>query len=486
MIKSNNSSCAVGAGEAAGRSNDAAMYRDLLVLIPTKRLEKLKPQKQPLPFPQLRAFIFEFNQSISEVLTETELFARMNQGALESIDVDGTPFSVLMDRAVKLKNLQSKHDRIKYDARPSFYQNTIFPNDDVASARQLGKFDERLAAANHFKEEGNSSFRDGRLHDALIKYEMAASVFRFLENNNPEWKSQGLRDQFITEVEYECKTEKERHELKGFLVACYNNIALVSCKMNDFSLAVDACDYAIAIDGRNDKTLYLRARARLDPKSSGAVEETLARSDLSMALKINPENREARKLLQRLDSDMKKQRAKNKIAFRGLFDRGTIYDPRELCERKEVGRKRAEQDENESKQRDIILGRQLAQLYEERGMEKEKEKIEMSLKNEVEAKEKRNCVDDMDFRNPTAKMVLDAKTMGVDLTDPHTVELLENLKAGGDQEWMRNSKGSIEQSRPGSSSEWQVTRARPFWLRRLHFKILSGIILAGYIFAYLK
>ncbi|KAL3762521.1 hypothetical protein ACHAW5_008447 [Stephanodiscus triporus] len=406
----------------------------------------------------------------------------MNQGALESIDVDGTPFSVLMDRAVKLKYFQSKHDRLKYDAHPSFYQKTIFHNDDVASERRLDQFDERFAAANRFKEEGNSSFRDGRLHDALIKYEMAASVFRFLQNKNPEWKSQGIKDQFITEVKYECKTEAERHELDRFLVACYNNIAVVSCKMNDFSLAVNACDYAIAIDGRNDKTLYLRARARLDPKSSGTVEETLARSDLSMALKINPENREARKLLQRLDCDMKNQRAKNKITFRGLFDRGTIYDPRELHERKEVSRKRAKQDELESKQRGIILGKQLVQLYEERGVERVKKKIERSLKNEMEVMEKRACVDDMDFRNPTAIMVLDAKSMGVDLTDPQTVELLENLKAGGDQEWVRNSEGSSKQSKP----EWQVTRPRQFWLRRLHYKILSGIILAGFIFAYMK
>ena len=410
----------------------------------------------------------------------------MNQGALESIDVDGTPLSVLMDRAVKLKNLQSKHDRLKYDAHPSFYSNTIFPNDDVASARRLGQFDERFAAANHFKEEGNSSFRNGRFHDALMKYEMAASVFTFLENNNPEWKSQGIKDQFITEVEYECKSDEERHELDRFLVACYNNIALVSCKMNNFFLAVDACDNALAIDGRNDKTFYLRAWARIGPKSSGVVEETLARSDLSSALKINPENREARKLLQRLDSEKKKQRAKEKLAFGGLFDRGAINDPRELRERNEVGRTRAEQGELESKQRDIILGRQLAQLYEERGMEIEKEKIERSIKSEMEAMEKRACVDDMDFRNPTAKMVLDAKAMGVDLTDPQTVELLENLKSGGDQEWVRTSEGSSKISKPDSLSEWQVTRPRLFRLSRLHFKILSGVIIAGYIFAYLK
>ena len=412
---------------------------------------------------------------------------------MESIDVDGTPFSVLMDRAVKIKTMQSKHERIKYDAYPSFYANTIFPtnDDEVATARRLGQFDEKLAIANAMKEEGNSAYRDGRYRDALSRYEMAASVFRYLENANPEWKTQGIKDIFVTDVAYECESEGERRMLDTFLVACYINIALASCKMDDFSLAVVACGYAMAIDERNnDKAFYLRARARLGPKSSGAVEEKLARMDLSMALETNPENIEARRLLRRLDSNAKEQRAKDKIAFGGLFDRGgAIYDdPRELHgERNEAagGGKRAEQDDLDSRQRDIVLGRQLARLYEERGMEKEKERIEHSLQCEMKAMEKRSSVDDTDFRNPTAKMVDDAKSMGVDLTDPRTVELLEELK-GGDQEWVRKSERSGNQSTTGSPPEGQVTWPRPIGLGRRLVKILSGIIIAGYIFAYLK
>jgi tetratricopeptide (TPR) repeat protein len=407
---------------------------------------------------------------------------------MESIDVDGTPFSVLMDRAVKLKTLQSKHERIKYDAHPSFYGNTIFPNDEVAIARRLGQFDEKLAVANAMKEEGNSAYRDGRFRDALARYEMAASVFRYLENANPEWKTQGIKDKFVTDVVYECESEGERRMLDIFLVACYINIALASYKMDDFSLAVDACGYAMAIDKRNDKAFFLRARARLGPKSSGVVEEKMARMDLSMALEINPDNGEARRLLRGLDSNAKKQRAKDKIAFGGLFDRGgAIYDdPRELRERNEArGGKRAEQDDLDSRQRDIVLGRQLARLYEERGMVKEKERIEHSLQYEMKAMEKRSFVDDSDFRNPTAKMVDNAKSMGVDLTDPRTVELLEELK-GGDQEWVRKSERSGNQSATGSPPEGQVTWPRPIGLGRLLFKIISGFIIAGYIFAYLK
>jgi len=52
--------------------------------------------------------------------------------------------------------------------------------------------------------------------------------------------------------------------------------------------------------------------------------------------------------------------------------------------------------------------------------------------------------DNMDFHNPTASMIADTKSMGVDLMDPPTIELLEKLKDGGvDREWwVRKSENS--------------------------------------------
>ena len=96
---------------------------------------------------------------------------------MENIDIDGIPFSIMMDRAVKLKQLQTKDERLQYDAYPSFYANTIFPHDDVLAARSLSTFNEKLQAANHMKEEGNAAFREGCLQDALNKYEMALSAY---------------------------------------------------------------------------------------------------------------------------------------------------------------------------------------------------------------------------------------------------------------------------------------------------------------------
>ena len=345
---------------------------------------------------------------------------------MENVNVEGIPFSVLMDRAVKLKQLQTKNESIKFNSYPSFLQNTIFPtNDDVMAARKQCTFSKRLETANQMKQEGNTNFREGRLDDALNKYEMALSVFRYLENTNPQWKSEGIKDKFIVEVEYTGKDEDERQQLNQFLVNCYNNIALVSIKMQDFSLAVKACDFAIAVDTQNDKSFYLRARARLAPKSSGAVDQELAKLDLQTARKHNPGNEATRKQLQKLTKQIKRQKKKDKSTFKGLFDRGEIYNASELSKEKEASRRCMNKNVLESKQQDIILGRQLAQVYEERGMSKEKERLEQSLQHEMDIVQQRTAkMNVLDFRNQSQQMILDAKSMGVDLNDPQTIKLL--------------------------------------------------------------
>jgi hypothetical protein len=106
------------------------------------------------------------------------------------IDVEGTPFSVLMERAVKLKSLRMGEERKKYDEMPRFYQNSIYPHEDVVSARNLAEFQDRLAAANDMKAAGNTAYREGRWSDALFQYEKALSVFRYLQNTNPSWKNE--------------------------------------------------------------------------------------------------------------------------------------------------------------------------------------------------------------------------------------------------------------------------------------------------------
>jgi hypothetical protein len=95
-----------------------------------------------------------------------------------------------MDRAVKLKSLQMSQERKNYDQMPSFYQHSIFNQyDDVKAVRNLD-FVDRITAARQMKEDGNNAFKKGLWDEAMMHYEKALSVFRYLENTNPQWKNQ--------------------------------------------------------------------------------------------------------------------------------------------------------------------------------------------------------------------------------------------------------------------------------------------------------
>ena len=135
-----------------------------------------------------------------------------------------------------------------------------------------------------------------------------------------------------------------------------------------------------------------------------------------------------RKLLQITKAKAKSQRIKDKQSFSGLFDRGEVYDAKAIAEAKLLQAKSKEVEETIAKERDVTLGRQLLQHYEEKGMETEKAKLEKSLNANIQQQKGAPDLISVDFRNPSNKMIDDAKSMGVDLTDPLTIELLEHMQ----------------------------------------------------------
>ena len=362
---------------------------------------------------------------------------------MDKLDIDGTPFSVLMDRAVKIKSLQSAQLARKYNALPSFIQSSIFASDEVINARNVDSFTQRLGAAIAWKEDGNAAYRDGQFDEALEKYQMSLSLFRFVENTNPNIKNEGIKDEYLKEIVYVPKSNDEQMQMEQLLVKLYNNIALTSLKRNDHRTAVQACDCALEVDCENDKAFYLRAKARLVPKNASATDEELAMMDLRSAVTFNPNNTQARKHLKELRLRVKSQRTKDKDAFSDLFSRGEVYNTNELDKEKEIRRKCRENDRVKARSQDVVIGRQLVQLYDERGMIAEKTKIEESLKSLDVASEQ--VVNELDFRNPTAKMVEDAKAMGVDLNDQQTIEMLEQMREDKER-GVQVCNGSTEKS----------------------------------------
>ena len=103
--------------------------------------------------------------------------------------VNGTPLSVLISQAARLKSVQVAPLRSNYDKQPIFRKNSLFPDEDVALARKK-PFHDRMEDANKFKQSGNRASREHRYFDALSQYTKAVSTFIYLEHTNCGWKKE--------------------------------------------------------------------------------------------------------------------------------------------------------------------------------------------------------------------------------------------------------------------------------------------------------
>lgn len=255
---------------------------------------------------------------------------------LMSTTVDGTPFSVIMNQAVKLKTAQMAPLRAEYDEYPTFYRNSIFPKDDaIVGARTASSFRKRLEEARRLKKLGNEEYGRGCFGASYAKYEDAVGVFKYLENKNPSWKTEGIKDSFIKKVFYTGRGDKEKQQVVNFLVICYCNIANVCIKTKDYQTSIHACGEALSLDSKNAKALYLRSRARTQPKSAGATEHGLAVADLKLAMEYSPRDATIRKELKHLRETVRSGRDSDKKAYGGVFRKNNKKEEEEHSSDKE-------------------------------------------------------------------------------------------------------------------------------------------------------
>lgn len=206
-----------------------------------------------------------------------------------SSGVDGTPFSVILSRAAKLKTLQLAEFRSKYDSFPEFYRNTMFSQDDIKLIRTQS-CQTQIDYANALNEEGRQAFIRNDFCLAYSKYEVTLSIFRYLHNKNSNWRNEGIKDIDIEEFSFQSDNEEEMKVIHSLCLKCYINIAVTALKMEWYKVALDACNSVLTMDNRNVKALFLRCKVRTVPKFSNSSDLQLALQDLDYAIKIDPGN----------------------------------------------------------------------------------------------------------------------------------------------------------------------------------------------------
>ena len=374
-------------------------------------------------------------------------------------------FGFLLQQASALKTQQLQQDRRRFEAFPSHVQHTLYhilesQDEAVRSdlhltvlSRQAVSKPEKLEVFHQFKSLATDKFKDGDFMSAIGLYERAIGCFTYLTSSSIDWKTKGIKDEDIELHEYfleDVSIQKLKAICLSNIATCYYNMGPVMAKN-----CIEACDCALAMDDTLSKAYFRRARARVLPASSGAVELEAALKDARKAAKLAPKSRDIRQLCSELLEQKAKQKRADAKTFQGLFKR------RQLDFREEQGQNI---DPNIGQ---VAMFKELSRMYEKRGKMKEAREIYEAAENASNVL-KDKPEKEMDWDNPSEQMINDAASYGLDLKDPLVQEELKRLQ-------------KIEKD-GGNASEDQVEGGTlKIMDRQLDTSIIVGVLVAAIV-----
>eukprot|EP00977_Amphora_coffeiformis_P003434 scaffold638_cov168-Amphora_coffeaeformis.AAC.16 len=142
------------------------------------------------------------------------------------------------------------------------------------------------------KAEANELFSDGNYKFAAARYTKALSHCAKFVDLSPE----------------------DAEEVKGVKLSLNLNLALAYSKLQNFDQALRVCTDALAIDGENTKALYRRASVYYEKKNWDK-----AKADIRKAEAGAPDDKAVKKLREKIDAQLKRQKDKEKKMAAKMF-----------------------------------------------------------------------------------------------------------------------------------------------------------------------
>jgi len=154
--------------------------------------------------------------------------------------------------------------------------------------------EEKFAACEKARGEGNELFKDGKLDRAAKKYKKAIG---------------------FVDSDYSL-TDEQKIQSKNLKVPCLLNLAACKLKAKEWRDAIDNCNKALEIDKENVKALYRRGQAynELD-------DWDLSKSDLKKALEKEPNSSDIKREWSKLQKKITAHNQKQKKTFKNMFQK---------------------------------------------------------------------------------------------------------------------------------------------------------------------
>lgn len=387
----------------------------------------------------------------------------------------------LIQEAVKIKEQQMKSGRRIFDAKPEFFQHTLFHGETEQRVQEGRKqpVQQQIDCADVFKQEGNDAFKNAELGNAIEKYERSLALLWYFEPTDPDWRKKGIQDELMRAVDVRDRIPKDgnpdnealQRRATELITYVLTNIAFVYLRQQLWAKCVEASSMALHIDGNAVKPLYFRAKARISAPSSGGVEYEQALADLKHAKQVAPTNKSVLKLLASHQKTMREQQTKDKEQYAGLFNRGEVVDHTAEESKTKMERDLQRIKEENKKQYEHVTSmargyRHQAAIHAQRGETAQAQKANATaaqLEHHLKSWNQKLAWDQMSmgpeaFENPTPDMIAQAQQFGVDLNDPAVKEYLKELESEKQRDDVAEAERIMEETEP-SSVNWRFALA---------------------------
>jgi len=321
----------------------------------------------------------------------------------------GTEFSRLMQDAVAIKSAQLSKLRKKFDSWPQFHQAGLYYCESFKDFR-LDSLEKKLQLFQAKKAEGSDFVNSGEFQKALHRYEEALTVFRWVENANPNWRNSGIEDSDLT-----LKLEEKTPEVTECMVTAYLNIAYCNIKLQIWKEALQACDEALKLSPNHVKALYRKSLALTLPAGSDIDDYKQAVTLLSTALKLDPQNKTVRAKLTEYKHFIKEQQIKSKQTFKSFFRKSTYSNPQPQAK------------QNPSQEINALIHQAEVMVKDLKAQEKHKEAKSLRKKLKQMKDFKKQAKQKQVAFEKTQKLKEEAQKYGLDLDDPEVRSQIKKL-----------------------------------------------------------
>ncbi len=122
-----------------------------------------------------------------------------NNPNFNDIEIDGTPFNVLMQQAAEMKTQELAQNRRYFDSLPVYFQHSLYSKEDVIAAQDETNFEKKKEFSLFCKDKGNELFHRNQFLYASLEYERSLAVWDYLRSvYGSDWKTKVCLTMFLS------------------------------------------------------------------------------------------------------------------------------------------------------------------------------------------------------------------------------------------------------------------------------------------------